>query len=42
MNPLLTESSSVFESFNFNELKVEHFIPALEEAIKIAKEKFRA
>ena len=38
MNPLLTESSSVFESFNFNELKVEHFIPALEEAIKIAKE----
>ena len=42
MNPLLTESSSAFESFNFDELKVEHFIPALEEAIKIAKENLEA
>ena len=38
MNPLLKESSAPFEAFDFSELKVEHFIPALEAAIKEAKE----
>ncbi len=38
MNPLLQDSNHPFEAINFNEIKEEHFLPALKEAIKEAKE----
>lgn len=38
MNPLLEPSKLPFEAIDFNAIKVEHFLPALDETIKIAKE----
>ena len=38
MNPLLQDSNHPFEAINFNEIKEEHFLPALKEAIKEAKD----
>lgn len=38
MNPLLQDSKQPFEAIDFSLIKPEHFLPALEEAIKEAKE----
>jgi len=38
MNPLLKNSDLSYEAIEYNKIKPEHFLPALEEAIKIAKE----
>ena len=38
MNPLLTNSKLDFEAIEFDKIKVEHFLPALDEAIKMAKD----
>ena len=37
MNPLLEASKLDFEAIDFNAIKVEHFIPALDKSIEIAK-----
>jgi peptidyl-dipeptidase Dcp len=37
MNPLLKDSTLPFEAVDFSSIKVEHFLPALDEAIKEAK-----
>ena len=37
MNPLLKESNHKFKTINFNEIKLEHFMPAIHESIDIAK-----
>jgi len=37
MNPLLRESDHKFKTINFNEIKLEHFMPAIKEGIQIAK-----
>ena len=37
MNPLLTNSKHSFEAIDFDKIKVEHFLPALNESIKEAK-----
>jgi peptidyl-dipeptidase Dcp len=38
MNPLLTNSTLNHEAIDYDSIKAEHFLPALEEAIKIAKQ----
>ncbi len=38
MNPLLSPYKTVFETVPFNEIKNEHFLPAIEEAIKQGRE----
>ena len=40
MNPLLQESKLDHEAIDFTLIKSEHFLPALEEAIKIAKKEY--
>ncbi len=42
MNPFLTESNLPFEAFNFELLKNEHFLPALDSAIIEAKKEIDA
>ncbi|MDD0854217.1 M3 family metallopeptidase [Halobacteriovorax sp. GB3] len=42
MNPLLEKFDTPFGTIPFDKLKNEHFMPALDEAIKIAKEKIEA
>ena len=37
MNPLLRESNHRFKTINFNEIKLEHFMPAINESIDIAR-----
>lgn len=37
MNPLLTNSTLKHEAIDYEQIKPEHFLPALDEAIKIAK-----
>lgn len=37
MNPLLQESKLAFDAINFTEIKNEHFLPAVQESIHIAK-----
>ena len=37
MNPLLMESKNKFKTIEFNNIKLEHFMPAIHEAISIAK-----
>ena len=39
MNPLLEESSHRFKTINFNDIKIEHFMPAIKEGIELAKAK---
>jgi peptidyl-dipeptidase Dcp len=40
MNPLMQASAHAFQAIPYDKIKPEHFLPALEEAIKSAKEKF--
>lgn len=40
MNPLLETSNLKFEAIDFSKIKVEHFLPALNESIQNAKKKF--
>lgn len=42
MNPLLEKFDTPFGTIPFDKLKNEHFMPALDEAIKLAKEKIEA
>ena len=38
MNPLLKDSDHKFKTINFNDIKLEHFMPAVNEGIKQARE----
>lgn len=40
MNPLLQASAHAFQAIAYDLIKPEHFLPALTDAIKVAKEKF--
>ena len=40
MNPLLQDSNLDFEAIDFTKIETKHFLPALDEAIKIAKVNF--
>lgn len=40
MNPLLNDSKLDLEAIDFDKIKVEHYLPALDEAIKLAKNNF--
>ncbi len=42
MNPLLQDSNLPLEVIDFSKIKEEHFLPALEEGIKMAKENYEA
>jgi len=37
MNPLLKESTHRFKTINFNDIKLEHFMPAIKEGVSLAK-----
>ena len=37
MNPLLKESTHRFKTINFNDIKLEHFMPAIKEGVDLAK-----
>ena len=36
MNPLLKESNHRFKTINYNEIKLEHFMPAIKESVQLA------